>query len=105
MATTLPECSNLFGRLVTGFNKADIAQWYVAEGWQSRASSWTDFELSTPWATLVLEGTRDILLHGCVLPERIQEVLAPLQRRGIAYEIEHYDEDESLLASYSKSLT
>ncbi len=85
-------------------NKEYIKRAFEKEGWVSRKSSWTDFELSNSWSELTLEGEdKSPLLNGAV--DFCEENVEVLNRIFISlnseYQYEFYDEDKNLILQKS----
>src|SRR4051812_11652474 len=95
----LPESSNFFCLLQTPLSRAEVADRYRRHGWQLRKSSWTDYEVALPWATLVIESEKPTLVHGTVVNvlSHLDELLAPLRASEIAFKVECYGTDGALL--------
>ena len=67
--------------------------------------SWTDYEIRSAFAELVVEADSPILLHGRAtdLATNAELILAPLQAAEIAYDAEGYGADGALLWNWSWS--
>lgn len=95
-----PEEANFFGVLTTSKSKEEIAILYENNGWLMRKCSETDFEISTPTASIVIDGINEILMHGLVayVDLNINEIVYPLAINKISYKVEIYSaEDEVIL--------
>lgn len=99
----LPDSSNFFATIFTEKSKAEIAQLYKSAGWKLRKCTFTDFEISQDWASIVIDGNDNILMHGVVadVEERVAKLMTPLQQHAIAYCAEFYDVDENLEATFT----
>ena len=88
----IPDRPNFYGSLDTCLTKAQIADLYLALGWEVRMCSWEDYEVESDWAELVIEAESPILMHGAVadIPFRAQELVAPLRAAGISFSAEFY---------------
>lgn len=84
---SIPDKPNFFSTIGVGFTRQQIADLYREAGWQVRKCAWTDFEIKSDWAELILEGESPVLLHGAVLdfPSRAEELLAPLRASGVTF--------------------
>jgi hypothetical protein len=73
-------------------SRKSVAQLYERKGWKVCKASWTDYEILSDWAELIVESEAPILLHGCVadLPSTADELLSPLREAGINFVAEHY---------------
>ena len=63
--------------------------------------SWTEFEVTTDYAELVIASESPMLISGGIDrdPESIDKIIAILDDAGIAYEFDAYDEHDVLLRS------
>ena len=88
----IPDGSNFFSSLHTALSREQVARLYGALGWQVRKCSWVDYEVFSDWAELVIEAESPILMHGPVadLPDRAEELVAPLRAAGVAFTAECY---------------
>ncbi len=80
--------------------KEDIKKAFEGNGWNSRKSSWTDFELTNSWSKLILEGDESTpLLNGAVdfLPENINVLDKIFKDLKGGYEYEFYDKNQNLV--------
>lgn len=71
-------------------------------GWSVRKCSWTDYEIRSPFAELVIEAEAPILMHGPVsdVEANADRILAPLRDAGVGYCAEFYTADGSLLREH-----
>lgn len=83
----IPDKPNFFSTIGAGFTRQQIVELYREAGWQVRKCGWTDYEIKSDWAELILEGESPLLLHGSVsdLPSRAEELLAPLRASGVTF--------------------
>lgn len=97
----LPEGSNFFGTLLTEKSKEEISKLYESEGWKVRKCARTDFEISQDWATIIIDGDTEVLMHGSVadVENKTFKITLPLSRQKISHKIEFYDADENLESS------
>jgi hypothetical protein len=89
--------------LHTTLSRQEVAELYAAVGWRIRKCSWLDYEISGPWADLVVEAESPILIHGLVadVARRAEELVAPLRAAGISFSVECYAPDGSLLREFT----
>ena len=89
----LPCNSSFFAALHTTRSRHRIAELFLNHGWHLRRASWTDFEIRTPVAELIIEADRPILLHGLVAEIEVDAdlILAPLKQAGVTSTAECYD--------------
>lgn len=88
----VPDSSNFFAGLDTRLTRAQVARLYGRLGWRVRMCSWVDYEVASDWAELVIEGESPVLMHGPVadLPDRVEELVAPLRAAGVTFAAECY---------------
>ena len=88
--------------LVTGLSGEQVVALYLSRGWRARKSSWTGYELQSPWADLVLDSGTDFLLHGPVADpvRRADELLGPLREAGVRYWGEFHHVNGELLQEF-----
>ena len=98
-----PDGSSLHGTLHTGLSREEVAALYGALGWDVRKCSWTDYEVRSSWAELVIESEAPILMHGPAagVADRAEELLAPLREAGVSFRVECYGPDGELLREFS----
>jgi hypothetical protein len=70
--------------------------------WSVRKCSWTDFEVTSPFAELVVEAESPILMHGPVadVESNVDRILAPLRAAGVADTAECYDAGGEMLREW-----
>jgi hypothetical protein len=95
----IPNKSNFFSALDTSLSREQVAGLYSVIGWQVRKCSWTDYEVISDWAELVIEAEDPILMHGPVadLQARAEELVAPLRAAGLSFTAECYGPNGELL--------
>ncbi len=95
----IPSSSNLYGSFRGRVSKAQIAAFFEADGWSVRKCSWTDFEVTSQFAELVIEGNDPILLHGPVadISCNVDRIAGVLAKSGQPYSLECYDDGNTLL--------
>lgn len=85
--------NNVCGVLRSCRDASAVAQYFVKAGWDSRSSSWNDYEVETSWCQLEIvpiDGP-DVLLNGVVDPQRFDELDGVLRRFGLSYSLELYE--------------
>jgi hypothetical protein len=94
-----PDESNLFGSLETSLTRERLATLFASFGWKVRKCSWTDYEVCSDIAELVIEGENPILIHGPVadLLANHPRIIDPLSHAGVSYSLECYDENRELV--------
>ncbi len=95
----IPEFSNVYGLLSTRRSKDWITSCFKKAGWSMRKCTWTDYEIDSDYAELIIEGDETILMHGAIadFDSNASSVVAILEENGIGYSIEHYDQAGNLL--------
>ena len=98
----IPESSNFFASLRTTRARRRVAGIFTPPTWTVRRCSWTDYEVSSPFADLVIEAESPILLHGPVaeVEANADRILATLRAAGIGYSAECYEADGELLREW-----
>ena len=88
----IPDSSNFFASLDTARSRRAIAGLF-APTWIVRECSWTDYEVRSPFAELIIEAESPMLLHGPVAEVEVNadRILATLRAAGIGYAAECYD--------------
>jgi hypothetical protein len=94
----IPDSSNFFASLYTSRSRRAIGELF-APTWIVRKCSWTDYEVSSPFADLIIEAESPMLLHGPVaeVEANADRILATLRAAGIGYTAECYDDAGKLL--------
>jgi hypothetical protein len=95
----IPESSNFFATLETARSRCRIAELFGPPTWIVRKCSWTDYEVSSTIADLVIEAESPTSLHGPVAEVEVNadRILATLQAAGIGYTAECYNAGGELL--------
>lgn len=102
----LPEFNNLYGSLFTRRSKAWVASRFKKAGWAVRMCTWTDYEVASEYAELVIEGEGEMLVQGAMIDfgDNIASVLTVLEENSVLYSIEHYDNVGGLLQTLTSHL-
>jgi hypothetical protein len=100
----IPERNNLYGSIASNWAMAKLAELFEADGWTVRKCSATDYELSCPFAELVLERDHPVLLHGAVaeVGQNAQRIAAVLRKAGLTFSLECYAPDHRLLTEITQ---
>ncbi|QDT34463.1 hypothetical protein [Thalassoglobus polymorphus] len=87
--------------LETGEKLWKIARLFAKNGWATRECSWTEFEIQSTDADLLLAPASPPLLSGGVSddPEAVDRILTLLDSAAIPYAYEVYDEADVLIRS------
>jgi hypothetical protein len=85
-------------------SKDGIANLFAVSGWNVRRCSWVDYELTSSFAELILEGEGQLLLHGTVskLSANVKAIASVLRDAGLAFSLECYASDGTLLAEITE---
>ncbi len=97
-----PRMSDFTASLGTRRSRRWVARLFKSPTWRIRKCSWSDYEITAPFAELVIEAESPILLHGPVddIEANVDRILAPLRAAGIAYEAECYEDCGELLREW-----
>jgi hypothetical protein len=103
----IPESSNFFASLDTARSRRWIADLFTPPTWAVRKCSWTDYEVSSSFADLVIEAESPTLLHGPVaeVEANAGRILATLRAAGIGYTAECYNSGGELLQEWEWAAT
>jgi hypothetical protein len=95
----IPESSNVFLCVYTELSPAQVAALFGKHAWEFRPCDWTNFEIWSPFAELVIEDSNPILIHGCVadVESRIEQVVQPLVINRIPHEFDCWDGDKLII--------
>jgi hypothetical protein len=98
----IPASPNFFASLHTTRSRRRVAGLFTPPTWRVRKCSWTDYEVTSPFAELVIEAESPILLHGSVadVEAYVDRILAPLRAAGVAYSAECYGVGAELLREW-----
>ena len=90
-----------YSSLWTRLSRRKVADLFGRHGWSVRKCSWTDYEVITDLAELVIEADHPILVHGSIasVSEVVPVIDAVLSSADIEYTFEGYDEDDNLVLS------
>ena len=94
---------SIYMTLNTQWSLAKINALFTKQGWSSRMCSWTEHEITSAFAELVIASKSPVLISGSVdqNPDSINKITAVLDAAEIDYSFDVFDEDDSLLASRS----
>ena len=95
----MPESTNFYASLKIKSPEIVVAI-FQGMSWAIRNSGWTEWEMSNTWSELHLEqGGEGLLLNGLVAfhPHNIASLDELLDRIGVAYQYEYYDNQGQLL--------
>ncbi len=103
----IPEFSNFFASLHTTRSRRWVAGLFTSPAWSVRKCSLTAYEVTSPFADLVIEAESPIVLHGPVaeVEATADRILATLRSAGIRYNAECYDVGGELLREWEWGAT
>lgn len=86
-------------------SKGRVAGLFRSAGWHVGKCGWTEYEVRCPWAELVIEGEKEVLIHGHVSgdPERAEHFLGLLRSSGMPFQLEFYDLNGKLFREEKQS--
>ncbi len=93
---------DLSAMLHTPRSRRQVARLFTPPTWSVRKCSWTDYEVTSLFAELVIEAESPILLNGSVADAEasFDHILALLRSGGIAYTAECYGAGKELLREF-----
>ncbi|MGA4963943.1 hypothetical protein [Streptomyces pseudogriseolus] len=91
--------NNVCGILHGHGDAAPMAVRFERHGWSTSSSSWYGYKVGTTWCEVELEPADgpDVLMNGVMDPSRFTDLAALLDRFGLSYTLELYDEEGDLL--------
>ena len=99
----LPDRTNFYGCVRTDLQPEAVARLFAPPAWSVRKCSWTDFEVVSEFAEVVIESSNPVLVHGLVADVTVNglRVVEPLVRAGLSGSIECYDDADVLILEKS----
>jgi hypothetical protein len=94
----LPESSNVYGVIYSSYSKEEIAKKIGKSGWNVRKASWFDWELMNDFSELIIDGDKEILIHGSVSPDYFDTMANKMKEIELQFSLELYDEKGSLIS-------
>ncbi len=102
MLYKISDQNNLYGTIYAVESKRSLSELFVASGWSSRKSAWTDFEIKSEWAEITIENEDNTpLINGAIDPAMFDNFRFLLESHKIKYSLELYDEQGNLLRKES----
>lgn len=91
----------IYMTLDTPLSRAKVNSLFTKRGWSSRMCSWTEHEITSSYAELVIASESPMLINGGVDrdPRSIDKIIAILDDAGISSKFDVYDEHDTLLRS------
>lgn len=103
MSTKIPNQNNLYGTIFVADSQKMVADFFVANGWNVRKSTWTDYEAKNSWAELTIESDgKNPLVNGAIDPAMFDDLKQCLDLMNAGYSLELYDNDGVLLRRENK---
>ncbi len=92
---------DIYMTLDTKLSSSKINSLFTKAGWSSRMCSWTEHEVTSKFAELVIASEAPVLISGGVDrdPQSVDKILSILETAGISYDFDVYDENDCLLRS------
>jgi hypothetical protein len=99
-----PSQNNLYGTIYTVESKRILSELFVVSGWSCRKSTWTDFEVKSDWAEIIIENEdKSPLVNGAIDPAMFDNFRFLLEFHKIKYSLELYDEQGDLIRKESNN--
>ena len=94
---------DIYMSLTTGYSRYDVVKLFTSRGWASRQCAWTEYEITSDFAELVIASENPILLSGSVSRDSnaVPSIAKILNDARIEFEFEVYDENHRMIASRS----
>ena len=98
---------SFFSTLESSLSRENIANRFGAEGWEVRKCGWSEFEVTSSHAELIIEAEKPTLIHGFVFdsPLNVQHILSVLVATGGSYGAELYSESQQLIEEWGSNAT
>lgn len=92
---------DIYMTLETPLSCAAVNALFAKRGWSSSMCSWTEYEVTSSYAELIITPGSPMLISGGIDrdPHSVDLILAILDDAGIAYDFDVYDEHDVLLRS------
>jgi hypothetical protein len=99
----MPEESDFYASLYTTRSRRRIARLFSPPTWKARKCAWSDYEITSSFAELVIEAESPILLHGWLTDYEVnaEQVLARLRSAGVSYTGECYSPSGELVREFA----
>ena len=93
---------DLYLTLDTRLSGNRINALFSESGWSSRMCAWTEYEITSEFAELVIASESPVLISGGINrdPDSLDRILSILDHAGVAYRFEIYDENDCLIRSH-----
>lgn len=87
---------SIYMTLATSLSCAQVVKLFVAKGWSWRMCSWTEYEIESDYAELIIVPELPILVSGGIArgAESITKIMQILTDAGIEAEYEAFDEHD-----------
>ena len=94
----LPDLSNVYGVIYSPLSKEEIAKSFGKVGWNVRKADWINWEITNDFSELIIEGDKEILIHGPVSVDSFEIFVAKMKEIKLKFSLELYDEQENLIS-------
>ena len=93
----IPNGTNVHGIIYSSLSKEEITKKFSTNGWMIWKASWYDWEITNDFADLILEGDKELLIHGPVSPDYFNTLAEKMKEIGLSFSLELYDENQNLI--------
>lgn len=92
---------DIYMTLDTRLPSSKINALFSRAGWSSRMCSWTEHEITSDFAELVIASEAPVLISGGIdrAPESVDKIHSILDAANVNYSFDVYDENDCLLRS------
>ncbi|MDX5348715.1 MAG: hypothetical protein LPK19_15880, partial [Hymenobacteraceae bacterium] len=97
-ASVIPEYNNLYGIIRAPESILEFTDRLKNRGWNCRKSSWTEVEVTSPWAELeIIRDGKEIIVHGAIDSDYFESLNSLINEIGYQYKLEIYNEQKELI--------
>jgi hypothetical protein len=100
----LPELTNVYGIIYSNLTKEEIAKKFEMLGWEIQKASWFDWMITNEFTELIIDGDKEILIHGPVAPNYFNTLTQKMKELGLRFSLELYNEDKVLITEVKTNL-
>lgn len=93
----IPDGSNVFGIIHSPDLKEEVVKKFEAYGWMSWKAGWVDWEIKNDYSEFVIEGDKEILIHGPVATDHFDILIEKMKEMGLIFSMEFYDDNENMV--------
>ncbi|MFB9864944.1 hypothetical protein ACFFMH_16845 [Rufibacter immobilis] len=100
-ASVIPQYNNLYGIIRAANSILEFTDRLKDRGWNCRKSSWTEVEVTSPWAELeIIKDGKEIIVQGAIDSDYFESFSSLLNEMGYQYELEIYNIQKELIKHY-----